>query len=68
MMGQKYDAICWNHGGITILRPLTDAAIRWCDNNLPEDTLRCCGNSYVIEWRYVDDIVAGMEMAGLTIR
>ena len=67
-MGQCNDAILWYSGGLAILRPLTDAAVAWCDEHLPEDAPRWCGNSYAVEHRYVGDIVTGMREEGLVVR
>jgi hypothetical protein len=55
-----------SHGSICILTPVTDAAREWCGGNLPED-VQVWGGGYVIESRYVGDIVAGFQAEGLTI-
>lgn len=55
-----------NHGSITILTPLTEAAQEWVDENLPEDALGF-GGGVVIEPRYAGSILEGLQDDGLTI-
>jgi len=62
----KYDIEFRNHGSIVILIPLSVAGKEWCDSRLPEDGQRWA-NGYVVEPRYVVDIINGMEEAGLTV-
>lgn len=54
-----------NHGSIVLLKPMSQEAHDWALNHLPEDA-QMFGNAYVIEPRYVDDIVAGFTEEGLT--
>jgi hypothetical protein len=55
-----------NHGSICLLLPHSDAANAWIDDHLPENVMRWSG-CVVLEPRYVDDIVCGIENDGLTI-
>ena len=48
-------------GTICVLTPLTGAAMEWCNDHLPDDTLRWGSNGYVIEPRYLRDILFGMN-------
>lgn len=54
-----------DHGSIFILTPTSDAGLNWCWEHLPEDAQRWGKFGYVIEHRYIQDIVAGMERDGL---
>ena len=54
-----------DHGSIVLLYPHTDAAHDWLADNVEEDGPRWGGAFWVIEPRYMADIVAGMEEAGL---
>jgi hypothetical protein len=56
----------WDGGSVALLRPATDAGAEWCRNNLDPDALRF-GSSYVIEPRYLVDILEGIEADGLGV-
>lgn len=53
-------------GSLAVLVPLTEAAETWCTEYLPDDCLRWGSNGYVIEHRYIGDILTGLDMEGLT--
>lgn len=55
-----------DHGSIIILRPLTEDARYWVDDNLSPDT-QWFGGGAAIERRYFEPIHAGVLDAGLTI-
>lgn len=52
-------------GTLYLLTPLTDDAREWVKLHIPEDAQRL-GRGIAIEWRYVDDIMVGIEADGLT--
>jgi hypothetical protein len=54
-----------NEGSIFILWPTNEKGLNWCYEHLPEDAPRWGLNGYVIEHRYIADIVAGAERDGL---
>jgi len=56
-----------NHGSICLLTPRTEEALCWVDEFLPEDVMRWGEYSIVIEHRYVDPILQGIEDEGLTV-
>lgn len=56
-----------NHGTISILYPRTPAAEEWAFQNLPSDAQRWGVNGIVIEHRYVQDILFGINNDGLTV-
>jgi hypothetical protein len=56
-----------NHFTIYLLCPLTDAAIGWVDENLPEDVMTF-GRGIVVEHRFIADIVRGIVDSGLVVR
>lgn len=60
------DAEVRNVGSFFLLSALTVEARRWCDEYLNEP-LRW-GTAYVIEPRYIDDIVTGLEVDGFTVQ
>lgn len=61
------DALLENHGTIWLVRPLTQAASDWIEENVSEDR-QYFGNALAVEHRFVGDIIAGMLSAGLEIR
>lgn len=60
------DVTVSNHGSIALVRPLTDAARDWLRDNV-QDNAQYLGASLAVEPRYIDDLVAGMESAGLEV-
>lgn len=59
------DFLVTNHGSICVIDMLSDAAIAWANENLPDDAMRWGRHGYVVEPRYVANIVDGMEFDGL---
>jgi len=56
-----------NHGSLVLIRPLTEAASDWLDENISEDAPHF-GGAVVVEPRYVEAIVEGMQNDGLEVR
>jgi hypothetical protein len=56
-----------NHGSIFLLRPITDVALTWVEDHLPEDATRWC-DAIVVEHRYIGDIVRGAIGDGMVVR
>ncbi len=56
-----------NHGSLVLIRPLTEAASDWLDENISEDAQHF-GGAVVVEPRYVEAIVEGMRNDGLEVR
>jgi hypothetical protein len=55
-----------NHGSITILTPISEAAQAWVDEHIPEDAMRW-GGGIVIEPRYAEAILRGITEDGLFV-
>jgi len=55
-----------NCGTLFLLRPQTQIAEAWVNDNLPEDAQRF-GYAVVVEHRYIGDIVQGIQNDGLTV-
>lgn len=64
---ERLDAFVENHGSIFLVRPLSNSACEWITAHVSEDS-QYFGNALVVEWRYIDDLVAGMRGDGLVIR
>ena len=50
---------------VYILKPLTKDAWEWVNEKLDPSAMQF-GGGIAIEWRYVDDIMMGIEVDGLT--
>lgn len=62
------DFLVQNHGSICILQALTEAAKDWVNEHLPEDAQTWGTNGTMVEPRYLQPILAGIEADGLSIR
>jgi hypothetical protein len=60
------DFLFQNHGSITILTPRSDAGRQWIDDHIPADATTWC-SGIVIEPRYAQDILDGIEADGLEV-
>lgn len=56
-----------NHGSICVLNGISHIGANWLDQNLAQDSQRWAGG-YVVEPRYVDDIIEGAQSDGMTIQ
>ena len=54
-----------NYGSIILATPLTEAGLDWTEINLDVEDAAMWGASYVIEPRYLEDIVLGARADGL---
>jgi hypothetical protein len=54
------------HGSINLIKPITEAAQDWIDENVAEGAL-FFGRALAVEPRYADDIVEGMIDDGLAV-
>lgn len=55
-----------NHGSITLLTPITDAALDWVEENLSAERMNY-GPAIVIEPRFAGEILDGLQGDGLTV-
>lgn len=63
----KPDVRVQNEGTIFILWPMSDTATDWLERNCAS-AMRWGTNGFVVEHRYIDDIVQGMIDSGLEVR
>ena len=56
-----------NHGSLWLLTLITEAAQAWAAEHLPSDALRWGDHSIVVEPRYLENIVLGIQGDGLTV-
>ncbi len=59
------DVTVRNEGSIVLLTPQTDAGKEWTDEHIPQ--AMGFGPALVVEWRYADDIIEGMQRDGLEV-
>jgi hypothetical protein len=55
-----------DHGSICLVRPISNRAHSWLDDNVSADAM-WFGGALVVEPRYVSDLVVGMAAAGFCI-
>ncbi len=60
------DFLVEHHGSISLLRHRTPAARAWVGEHLPRDR-QTWGDATIVEHRYIGDIVAGAQAAGLVV-
>lgn len=65
-MNKQPDFEVQNEGSIFLLRPISSAARAWANEHLPADA-QGFGFAYVVEHRYIADIVAGIQAEGLVV-
>lgn len=56
-----------NHGSVTLLTPVSDAAREWAAEHLPVEPWQMLGNAIAIEPRYADPILEGIDADGMTV-
>jgi hypothetical protein len=59
------DFIATNHGSIFTLTPCTEGAQGWIDEHIDTEEAQFFGKALVVEHRYIDDILHGIEQDGL---
>ena len=57
--GPEHDFELENHITLWIFTPVSNAALQWCYAKLPADAPRWGAKGYVIEARFIEQIVAG---------
>jgi hypothetical protein len=57
-----------HHITIALLRPATDGALAWCAEHLVTEDALTWGRAYVVEPRYLEDILRAIVESGLTVR
>jgi hypothetical protein len=57
-----------HHITVALLRPDTDVARAWCDEHLVTEGALLWGRAYVVEPRYLEDILRAIVQSGLTVR
>ncbi len=67
-MAKHVDVRVENHGSIMLFIVLTPAAVEWVAENVPTEGWQWLGQrSFAVEPRYADNLIAGMEDAGLIV-
>jgi len=63
--GSKWDYELENHITLWIFTPVSEAALQWCYAHLPANAPRWGAKGFVIEARYINEIVKGATRDGL---
>ena len=58
--------LMYDGGTVSLFMPISDAAKAWTAENIHD--AQWLGRSFAVEHRYIDNIVVGIEDAGLTIK
>ncbi len=65
----QVDFLVENHGSIFLLKPRTPSATSWVELHIgSENGYQPYWPTVVVEHRYIDDIVAGIESDGLAVQ
>lgn len=65
-MNDDSDVVVRDEGSIFIVTPVSEDAKGWVEEHIPDDA-QWFGSGFVVEHRYVADIVDGMIADGLTV-
>jgi hypothetical protein len=63
----KTDVRIVAHGSVTMIHPLTKAALAWVRENVALESWAWFGGGFACEPRYVDDLIDGMAEEGLVV-
>jgi hypothetical protein len=55
------------HGSLALLRPLTEAARIWIEDNVSREGFQPYWPTVIVESRYCGDLLAGIADAGLEV-
>jgi hypothetical protein len=61
------DFRCENHGSIFLLRPVSQTAHSWIEQNLPSDA-QWFGRAVAVECRFIWPILEGIQNDGLVVQ
>jgi hypothetical protein len=56
-----------NHGSVVLLRPLTERAWQWFDENVEVEGWQFFGGAIAAEPRYIPAVVGGARLSGLEV-
>jgi hypothetical protein len=56
-----------NHGSVLLFTPCTPPAQEWVNENVQLEGWQWLGNGFAVDPRYADQLIAGMEEAGLVV-
>lgn len=65
-MSETTDVTVRNEGTILLFRPVSEQAREWLSENVQSDAT-WFGRALVVEHRYADGLIEGLESAGLSV-
>lgn len=54
-------------GSIYMVEPVSETALTWVEENVGLESWQWMGDAFAVEHRYIENLVAGMQDAGLTV-
>ena len=66
-MANEIDVRVSGSGTMYLVTPLTEAAKEWVAEHVQLESWQWLGSGFGVEWRYVENLVEGMEDAGLSV-
>jgi len=67
-VGGAIDVTVENHGTIVMVRPVSEAAQTWVKENVQLQGWQWLGGAFAVKPRRVEDLLDGMEAAGLEVQ
>lgn len=64
----KADVQVLNGGSVVMVKPVTQAAQEWVDEHVVLEDWQWMGGAFAVEPRYLDNLLVGMEIDGLTVQ
>jgi hypothetical protein len=56
-----------NHGSVIMVRPISDEAKAWVDENVPLEDWQWMGGAFAVDPHYIENLVDGMRGDGLSV-
>ena len=66
-MSEQYDFVLSGGGSIFLLKPVTDEAREWVEENVSREGFQPYWPMVCVEWRYLDALLDGIDGMGLTV-
>ena len=64
---EQADVYVENHGSLFMVTPLSDSSRQWVQENVATESWQWLGSSFSVEHRYMQNLVSGMQEAGLCV-
>jgi hypothetical protein len=61
------DFLVMDHGSIVVIRPPTDEALQWLDDNVADEGWQWLDDSLCVDHRYAAPLIEGIEADGFEV-